>query len=245
MDLGLPIDLSEEPSSNAEEWDLVHQRANESVKNKLPELKNPREFGLPAPTETPYRLYRNIIPPALAVRGDRLIAFTGMLVTSQIVIFSELSSLYAVAYMEDLLPSPLPWLHAMKQEIALTNAWTEARYGHRGVREPLNLSEQTFFDLLCADLGIQSHRKRGTKALLDLDRTARDWFQPYRPSDYRGLVGEFLRNARSTERSHGSSSKSESSIKALVVTETEVSDFRDQKAPICHKIGHGIGLTSL
>lgn len=86
-----------------------------------------------------------------------------MLVTSQTVIFSEPLALYAVAYMEDMVPSPPFLLDAMKRDIALANAWTKARYGHRGVREPQTLSEQTLSDVLCADLGIQPRGKRGIK----------------------------------------------------------------------------------
>lgn len=102
---------------------------------------------------------------------------------TRVKVFSELSSLYAVAYLEDKLPTTLPSLEAMNTKIAFVNTWTKARYGNRGVREPLNLSEQTYFDALCRDLGIQSNRKSGSKAMFGLDHLAREWFVPYRPSD--------------------------------------------------------------
>ena len=242
IDLGLPIELSKEPTSIAERWTALHGVADARVKSNLPELLDPPEFNLPKATKTPYRLYRNVIPPNFAARGDKSIAFTGMLVTSQTVSFAELSSLYAVAYMEDLIPSALPTLQQMDEEIALSNAWTKARYGYRGVKEPLNLSEQTFFDVLCQDLGIKSHRKRGRRRYLGLDRWAREWLTPYRASDYQGLVQEFLRNGKDgsanwdSDRDSVIASSDMSGVeKRPVVKETELEKPPIQ--PICHRMG--------
>jgi dimethylaniline monooxygenase (N-oxide forming) len=250
VELGLPIKLSHEPPANAKLWSYLHDKADSRVKDILPELKNPPNFGLTAPTTTPYRLYRNVIPPAFAARGDRSIAFTGMLVTSQTIVFSELSALYAVAYMENLLPSQLPSLGSMNEDIAFINAWTKARYGHRGVREPLNLTEQTYFDVLCKDLGIQWHRKKGSRALFGIDRLAREWLTPYRPSDYRGMVAEFLNNRRKANSGQNeSSSPSEVSklYKGPDVTVEEVHEKSskstcERMAPICHRIVCGLRL---
>ena len=104
IELGLPIEMSDEPALGAEAWAKLHQQAGMKVKATLPELQHPPNLNLLQATKTPYRLYRNIIPPKLAAKGDRSIALTGLLVTAQTVIFSEISSLYAVAYMEGLLP---------------------------------------------------------------------------------------------------------------------------------------------
>ena len=246
LDLGLPVKLSEEPTATTVAWSRLHTAAEKKVKSTLPELTNPPEFNLPKPTKTPYRLYRNVIPANFAAHGDRSIAFTGMLITSQTVIFAELSSLYAVAYMENLIPSPLPSLEQMNEEIALSNAWTASRYGYRGVREPLNLSEQTYFDILCRDLGITSHRKRGSRGFFRLDRWAKEWLEPYRASDYRGLVEEFVRNrGRATPSklkgevtySLDKSGTSIGSNKArTVVKEMEVEPAATIR-PICYRMG--------
>jgi dimethylaniline monooxygenase (N-oxide forming) len=249
-ELGLPIQQSQEPLASAKLWSRLHEQADSRVKALLPELQNAPEFGLPPPTTTPYRLYRNVIPPNLADRGDRSIAFTGMLVTCQTIVFSELSALYAVAYLENLLPSPLPSLDAMNEDIALINAWTKARYGDRAVREPLNLTEQTFFHVLCRDLGIQSHRKKGSRVLFGIDRLAREWLTPYRPSDYRGMVDEFLNN-RQKVNSHQAAISCPSEVskfgKGPEVTVEEIHEKSSTSscqeiAPICHKIAKGLSL---
>lgn len=239
-DLGMPIDFSSEPMKNRHMWQRLHEESERKVKSLLPELANPLEFDLPKPNKTPYRHYRNVIPPNFAARGDNSIAFTGMLVTSQTIAFSELSALYAVAYLEDLLPSPLPTLEAMNKEIALTNEWTAIRYGHRGVREPLNLTEQTFFDVLCRDLGVKSHRKKGSKSLLGLDRGFKEWFVPYRASDYHGLVDEFMRN-RAERNNTSNVNLSESEELSLLKKNPSVEEKElatERLTPICHRIGH-------
>jgi dimethylaniline monooxygenase (N-oxide forming) len=250
VELGLPIQLSHEPPANAKLWSYLHDKADSRVKSILPELKNPPEFGLTAPTTTPYRLYRNVIPPAFAARGDRSIVFTGMLVTSQTIVYSELSALYAVAYMENILPSPLPSLDSMNEDIAFNNAWTKARYGYRGVREPLNLTEQTYFDVLCKDLGIQSRRKKGSRALFGIDRLAREWLTPYRPSDYRGMVAEFLNNRRKANSDQVPTSSVLEVSKLDKGPEVTVEEIHEKSstssfqeiAPICHRIARDLRL---
>ena len=193
QDLGLPISVSDEPLSSATHWASRDAEATARVNELFPGLAEPpKSFEQAAAGRTPYRLYRNIIPPNLAARGDRSIAFTGMLVTSQTVFFSGLSALYAVAYLEDMLPTPLPSLDAMETNIGLVNAWMKARYGARGVNEPLNLCEQSFFDTLCRDLGIDHRRKKGVKGLMGADRWFWEWFGPYTAKDYKGFVSEFL-----------------------------------------------------
>ena len=245
LDLGIPVDMDKEPTESNLRWQKLYETSANKVKQLLPELANPPRFDLPEPTKTPYRHYRNVIPPNFAARGDTSIAFTGTLVTSQTVTFAELSSLYAVAYLEGMLPSALPSLEKMNEEVALANAWTVCRYGYRGVREPLNLTEQTFFDLLCRDLGIKSHRKRGSRMLLSLDRRLKEWLVPYRSSDYHGLVNEFLNNqsrcglkiAELEEQKIKMAESKTSSLfkKDIVVCETEIP--ADRLSPLCHRMG--------
>jgi dimethylaniline monooxygenase (N-oxide forming) len=183
-ELGLPIPLS----ADTAEWSALHARADARVVKLFPALANPPKPSLDPQLRTPYRLYNHILPPALAARGDRSLAFTGHLITSQTAFFSELSALYAVAYMENLLPKPLPSLVGMKEAIALVNGWMERRYGRKGVEEPLCLCEQSFFDGLCREMGVRVERKKGCRG----SRWVWEWFAPYRARDYEGFVEEFL-----------------------------------------------------
>ncbi len=59
----------------------------------------------------------------------------------------------------------------------------------------LSSSQQSFFDVLCRDLGIEKWRNRkGAKWWQKPQRLAEEWLVPYRAKDYKGLVNEFLEN---------------------------------------------------
>lgn len=80
--------------------------------------------------------------------------------------------------------------------MALVNAWMKSRYLRKGVEEPLNLNEQAFFDVLLGELGLNAKRKKGFKGLGGMDRWFWEWFAPYRPRDYEGIVEEFMEGCR-------------------------------------------------
>lgn len=235
IDLGLPGPLSQESVETAKEWKTLDSAAEVYVKATFPALTNPPDFNLPAPCKTPYRLYRNIIPPNFAARDDRSIAFTGMLVTSQTAFYSELSALYAIAYMEDLLPDPLPNAQDMKQDVATVNAWMKARYLNKGVEEPLNLSEQTLFDQMCRELGIKVHRKKGLRWAFGSDLWFWEWFAPYRARDYSGFVDELLEAVASRRTPKASTADGKTIVKCeeVDIDNTEKSESR----PICYRMG--------
>jgi hypothetical protein len=100
-------------------------------------------------------------------------------------------------------------------EIRLVQAWQARRYGVRGATKPLIILEiQSFLDVLCRDLGLEWRRKRmphqrakksdlsgmivsssprwpWTGSLWDC---LREYLEPYRASDYKGVVEEFLQS---------------------------------------------------
>ena len=146
--------------------------------------------------------------------------------------------------MEDLLPS----LDKMEQETALQNVWTRARYGNRGVLEPLNMCEQTFFDVLCRELGVRAERKRGLNGLFRVDCWVRENSEPYRARDYWGLVEEFLGNVCGAKgekivgeyEGDGESDGRLVSEKGLPIAIKE-SGEGTRLMPVCYRMGRMLG----
>jgi hypothetical protein len=142
-------------------------------------------------------MYRQILSPELIAQQDRSIAFAGFVSTIQTSMCAELMALWAVAWMEDLLSkNAIPDLPSMRESVSTVNAWSRNRYGLRETRHAeLIFESQSFFDVLCRDLGIEKWRKRkGAKWWQKPHRFAKEWLVPYRAKDYKGLVDEFLEN---------------------------------------------------
>lgn len=70
--------------------------------------------------------------------------------------------------------------------------WMARRYGTRGRRDPeIVLEVQTFLDQLMEDLSLRVQRKnRGVFGPII------EWVTPYEPSDYKGMIEEFLAKAK-------------------------------------------------
>lgn len=156
-----------------------------------------------APPYTNFQLYRQIISAETLASKDRSIAFSGLISNGQTAMCSELTSLWSVAWLEDLLPKNV--LPKTKEEaedsIELVNAWMRRRYGMKGAKDPeIVLEIQTFFDVLCQDLGIEVERKKrgGPKRTGPSGWWAAvkaEWTEvatPYVAADYRGVIEEFL-----------------------------------------------------
>ena len=189
--LGIPIPRSQQDVSQEKLWANLEDMADTQVTEALPQLsKSPRpdfETG-----KTHFRLYRQVLSPKLLAEQDRSITFVGMLSSSQTSFASELSALWAVAWMEDIFPNSLPTKAQMEKDVAKVNAWMARRHGPRGRRNPeIILEIQTFFDVLMEDLGLRVKRKQ--KSLFG---PLAEWLIPYQASDYNGVVEEFLSKAR-------------------------------------------------
>ncbi|KIW12023.1 hypothetical protein PV08_09297 [Exophiala spinifera] len=197
--LGIPIALEDcedfAPDEVLEELDSRLDREQE-ILSMFPQLQSrptrPRE-----PRYTQFRMYRQVLSPELIAQQDRSIAFVGFVATPQTSVAFELVSLWAVAWMEDLLAKKAtPDLHSMQENVSLLNAWTRTRYGFREWRGPEFVYEaQGYFDELSRDLGLAKWRKRkGAKWWEQPGCMAKEWLVPYRPRDYRGMIEEFLSN---------------------------------------------------
>ena len=188
--LGIPIPLNQQDTEAEKLWDGLESIADASVTHTLPRLAEcpkgemtDRETGT-----TQFRMYRQVLSPRLLARQDRSIAFVGYVSNAQTAACSEILALWAVAWMEGLMPKALPTEAQMNGDVARVNAWMARRYGVRGRRDPeIVLEIQTFLDRLMEDLGLRVYRKAN-----GVFGPLLEWVVPYGPLDYKGMVEEFL-----------------------------------------------------
>jgi hypothetical protein len=198
--LGLPFPHSQQSPAYEKHWSTLDTTADEKICSIFPFLRNPPPdlFQREIPT-TPFRLYRNIILPALAATSDRSLTFLGCLSNIRNLSFAEISAFWATTYLLDLFPSPINKVladqAAMETQISEVNAWELRRYRDKARRYPVGgLEIQDFMDVLMRDLGLEVERRRGRRArgLLGVRVWAREWFWLYMSKDFQGIVGEFL-----------------------------------------------------
>ena len=225
-DLGIPsADLT---STQKEVWDRLNARADLEILERFPKLVSGPKLVLPdserADTEaprvegSPWRLWRGIAPPAVKTRD---LVFLGHVQQIQGALRSEISSIWAYAYMYDKLKWPLKSvakpstaLHLgqtlpteeqlpaaekgdfdeIMYDTALFNRFGKWRtpWGF-GARYPdLAFDSIPYLDLLLRDLGLRSWRK-GWGWLGEITGGG------YGPTDYRGLVEEWKQNQRQND----------------------------------------------
>jgi hypothetical protein len=79
----------------------------------------------------------------------------------------------------------LPSEEQMEQDTAHVQAWKREHIHFEPSRAcAVNTRFQQYNDILLADLGLSAYRK--------LPNMIAEVFAPYRPADYKGLVGEYL-----------------------------------------------------
>lgn len=184
-DLGIPVPVLEQRNAH---WERLLADADTKVQKELPFLANEGRAAAETPSHSQFRQYRQVLSPKLLARGDRSIAFAGFVSSGQTAVCCELLSLWAVAWLEGLLPLRLPSEEEMEADVARVNACMARRYGARGAKDPeIILEVQWFFDVLLRDLGLRAKRKqKGIMGVL------KEWLLPYSAGDYRGVVNEFL-----------------------------------------------------
>lgn len=186
LSLGLPKPVALEDQISKDYWQKLHTKADVDVLSLLPILKD--SPGLRStPPLTPYRLHRYILPSSLAAQNDRSLVFLGYLISFQTHILSEVSALWAVCWLDNLVDLNIPnSKEDMDYEIAKVNAWS--------LRKNLTLEPrpgsgiQHFIDLLMKDMGLKAKRK-GRLGV-------RDTFVPYKSQDYLGIVDEVLQKSK-------------------------------------------------
>ncbi|ATZ48740.1 hypothetical protein BCIN_03g09170 [Botrytis cinerea B05.10] len=201
LELDLPIPFGAEPPALKAYWKELDLEADQWVHKTFPFLSNPPKTYETPPDHTPYHLYRQSIPTTLATRNDRSIIFLGVLASPQIPTYAELSSLWSIAYLENMHAPEIDKVFSnkltMDLDIARVNAFMKWRYRRAGIIEPnVGAEVQDLCDLLCEELGVEARRKSrigGWKGSWN------EWFEPYRSMDYKGVVGEFLEVVRKRE----------------------------------------------
>ena len=200
-ELGLPVLWDSLPETKANYWKQLDASEDKKILNLYPLFANmPYKYTDRDVEYTPFRLFRGLIPPS--VTAERNIVFLGKIGSVQQTSLAEINALWSVAYLEGLLPleSLVSDQEAMNREVARTNAFMKRRYpGRRNV--PIALLEvRDLMDLLLRDLGVRTDRNRlawensanrgfgwwGLKGWMA------EWFKPYEPVVYKGIVDEFL-----------------------------------------------------
>ncbi|PMD25570.1 FAD/NAD(P)-binding domain-containing protein [Hyaloscypha hepaticicola] len=203
-DLGLPVLWDSLPESKANYWKQLDASEDQKILNIYPLFdKRLYKYTYRDVEYTPFRLFRGLIPPSVA--AERNIVFLGKVGNVQQTSLAEINALWSVAYLEGLLPleSLVSDQEAMNREVARTNAFMKRRYpGRRNI--PLALLEvRDLMDLLLRDLGVRTDRNRlawensANKVFgwWGLKGWMAEWFKPYEPVVYKGIVEEFLARA--------------------------------------------------
>ncbi|KAF3055374.1 Uncharacterized protein CFAM422_013152 [Trichoderma lentiforme] len=186
LSLGLPKPVVLEDDVSTEYWQELHTRADADILSLLPILKD-SPGRKTADVLTPYRLYRYMLPSSLAAADDHSLIFLGYLISIQTHILSEVSALWAICWLENLVDLGVSKnKEDIDYEIAKVNAFS---FRKNLSQEPSAGSGiQHFIDLLIKDMGLKPKRKGGLGI--------KDTFVPYRSQDYLGIVDEILRRSK-------------------------------------------------
>ncbi|KAG4427894.1 hypothetical protein IFR05_016625 [Cadophora sp. M221] len=212
-ELGFPLPIEKQHPHDARHWNELEEISESHVKKLFPKLAYPpsevvsydKKHCRPA-TTTPFRLFRNIVPPNLAARDDRSLIVLGLLINTNVPTYAEVSSLWGVAYLENLPFCPattktLTDVSEMEDDVSLLQAYGNLRYRNPSAHF-LDGSDliQDFTDVLMKDLGLEPERKKRVAARkwweLGILGWVKEWFSPYRGIDYRGFVDEYLDSFR-------------------------------------------------
>ncbi|CAI7658403.1 unnamed protein product [Penicillium glandicola] len=178
-ELGLHYD-----SSKFSKWTLLDAQAEKKINELLPVLQSSPFDSLEQKRHDhgPNRHYRRLIIPELAAKGDRSIMFPGHIHSAFTPLAAELQALWGFAFLNNWLE--IPTLDEMEMEAATFNAWTRKRYIEQGKKHSYFIYDYiSYLDTLMRDLDLNPRRKSSF---------FEEWFTPYRPSDYRGLIQEYL-----------------------------------------------------
>jgi dimethylaniline monooxygenase (N-oxide forming) len=210
QNIGFPTQLEQQSLEDNIHWDELDRKSDASFKSKVPMLADPPpevvEYDRKhtrSTTTTPFRLFRDIAPPKMSVQNDRSLIVLGTLINTSVPTYAEISSLWGVAYLENLPFSPatahqFTSLQDMEDDISLMRGYGNVRTRDTAAKF-LDGSEliQDFTDVLMKDLGLRPDRKRlaserrGWRGLFGFGSWIKEWFSPYQSADYRGVVEEY------------------------------------------------------
>lgn len=136
------------------------------------------------------RLYRFVVPPSRTFLENRNLAVIGAHVSIHAVMLAQAQALWITAFFHGRLPgTATAGVETMQRETLMWSEYERIRRpreaGGCGVKFPdLVFDSLPYLDVLLGDLGLVTRRKTSW---------VREILQPYTLSDYRGLVGEWLR----------------------------------------------------
>lgn len=182
-ELGLPHLSDQESPEEKSRWTALEAEADAKVLATFPQLANPPPHYHKPSTQTPYRLYRHIVPLSESGNApeDRSIVFIGQIGVGNYFPSVECQSIWATAYLDGRLS--LPKVEEQEKDVALFTTWCRRRYLSSG-EEGNNMTFELigYCDTLLKDLGLRSHRKGWFK----------DLFAPTWAKDFGGLKAEFM-----------------------------------------------------
>lgn len=182
--LGLPYPLAAESDFNenqlaaAREWESMEREADAEVITTYPALSTPPAHTRTPINDAPYRLYNLMVP---VDDPSRSLAVMGMIGTTNYFRTGEAQARWITAYFDNQVN--LPPVSKRRDQVAHFVAWTRRRYlssGNDG--NSINFDTFRYTDRLYAELGLDSHIKRGFAY----------FFSPNRASDYVAVGREFL-----------------------------------------------------
>lgn len=177
--LGLPVSIEETGHENPwSDMEAAEETTDKFILDRFPLLRHPPAHRTSVPLHTPFRLYKAMTP--LADHADHSIVFLGKMVVGNNFRVAEVQALWAVAYLDGQLELDKA---KMERDVAETVAWCRRRYLNKG-----QLGSWFYFDvidytdMLLAQLGLKSHRRRGW---------LNDFFSTCKAADLKDLVKEY------------------------------------------------------
>ena len=173
------IGLAQSESEQA----VLRAKADQQIFTRFPRLKDQPVQRSKPNTTSPLRLYRFIVPPTMVQK--RNFAMAGMVSTVSTSICATAQALWISAFFDGKLDRLAADDQAVTEEVMLHTQWGKWRYpGGYGADFPdFAFDAMTYADLLLKDLGIKVNRKMSV---------FKDFFTPYGPEDFVGLVDEWV-----------------------------------------------------
>ena len=114
----------------SEKWQRLDAIGDRIVLEKLPFLKKNAPYTVtPRSQNRSWRLYRQLISPTMAAKGDNSVFFAGQIHTVCGPLVAEVQALWGAAFLQGRLD--IPRLEVMEEEVAVWCAWTRRRYIHK------------------------------------------------------------------------------------------------------------------
>ena len=140
MEWGLPS-----AADLGEKWTKLDAAGDKIVLEKLPFLKkNAPDTTTSSSHKRPWRLYRRLISPSMAAKGDRSVFFPGQIHSVYTPLVAEMQALWGVAFLLGRLD--IPDHEEMEKEVAVWCAWTRRRYFNPQILFSKNFSSDAIWN---------------------------------------------------------------------------------------------------